>query len=224
MVKNRRTNVKHLPRSHDESWLQRSLPKRWLTASLAVDPSDPLMIMTMTMTKLMRQGRHYCSSPPLSLSLWVISVDLQCKTTEMPRLKSLTKEINLGKLSSFCSSPVSGELHAPINVTLATKNYAQFRSVSRSDPIRSKNAWSNIFFSSRFSFFSFQSSITDFLLSAILLALFFCFVLCPWNCHNEERFLVSGFCGHGIFKIMADFGCEDSDTDSGSDSEETRPI
>lgn len=207
MVKNRRTNVKHLPRSHDESWLQRSLPKRWLTASLAVDPSDPLMIMTMTMTKLMRQGRQL----PLSLSL---SVDLQCKTTEMPRLKSLTKEINLGKLSSFCSSPVSGELHAPINVTLATKNYAQFRSVSRSDPIQSKNALSNIFFSSFF-----LSSITDFLLSAILLALFF-FVLCPWNCHNEERFLVSGFCGHGIFRIMADFGCEDSDTDS----EETRPI
>lgn len=146
MVKNRRTNVKHLPRSHDESWLQRSLPKRWLTARLAVDPSDPLMIMTMTMTKLMRQGRQL----PLSLSL---CVDLQCKTTEMPRLKSLTKEINLGKLSSFCSSPVSGELHAPINVTLATKNYAQFRSVSRSDPIRSKNALSNIFFSSRFSFF-----------------------------------------------------------------------
>lgn len=215
MVKNRRTNVKHLPRSHDESWLQRSLPKRWLTARLAVDPSDPLMIMTMTMTKLMRQGRQL----PLSLSL---CVDLQCKTTEMPRLKSLTKEINLGKLSSFCSSPVSGELHAPINVTLATKNYAQFRSVSRSDPIRSKNAWSNIFFSSFF-----LSSITDFLLSAILLALFFFyffFVLCPWNCHNEERFLVSGFCGHGIFKIMADFGCEDSDTDSDSDSEETRPI
>lgn len=151
MVKNRRTNVKHLPRSHDESWLQRSLPKRWLTASLAVDPSDPLMIMTMTMTKLMRQG---CSSP--SLSLWVISVDLQCKTTEMPRLKSLTKEINLGKLSSFCSSPVSGELHAPINVTLATKNYAQFRSVSRSDPIRSKNALSNIFFSSFFSLFNYR--------------------------------------------------------------------
>lgn len=146
MVKNRRTNVKHLPRSHDESWLQRSLPKRWLTARLAVDPSDPLMIMTMTMTKLMRQGRQL----PLSLSL---CVDLQCKTTEMPWLKSLTKEINLGKLSSFCSSPVSGELHAPFNVTLATKNYAQFRSVSRSDPIRSKNAWSNIFFSSRFSFF-----------------------------------------------------------------------
>lgn len=72
----------------------------------------------------------------------------------MPRLKSLTKEINLGKLSSFCSSPVSGELHAPINVTLATKNYAQFRSVSRSDPIRSKNAWSNIFFSSFFSLFN----------------------------------------------------------------------
>lgn len=88
------------------------------------------------------------AAPPLSLS-----VDLQCKTTEMPWLKSLTKEINLGKLSSFCSSPVSGELHAPFNVTLATKNYAQFRSVSRSDPIRSKNAWSNIFFSSRFSFF-----------------------------------------------------------------------
>lgn len=87
----------------------------------------------------------------------------------MPRLKSLTKEINLGKLSSFCSSPVSGELHAPINVTLATKNYAQFRSVSRSDPIRSKNAWSNIFFSSFF-----QSSITDFLLSAILLLFFLC--------------------------------------------------
>lgn len=107
------------------------------------------------------------AAPPLSLS-----VDLQCKTTEMPRLKSLTKEINLGKLSSFCSSPVSGELHAPINVTLATKNYAQFRSVSRSDPIRSKNAWSNIFFSSFF-----LSSITDFLLSAILLALFF-FLCC----------------------------------------------
>lgn len=119
----------------------------------------------MTMTKLMRQGRQ------LSLSL-SLSVDLQCKTTEMPRLKSLTKEINLGKLSSFCSSPVSGELHAPINVTLATKNYAQFRSVSRSDPIRSKNAWSNIFFSSFF-----LSSITDFLLSAILLALFF-FLCC----------------------------------------------
>lgn len=163
MVKNRRTNVKHLPRSHDESWLQRSLPKRWLTASLAVDPSDPLMIMTMTMTKLMRQGRHYCSSPSLSLSLW----DLQCKTTEMPRLKSLTKEINLGKLSSFCSSPVSGELHAPINVTLATKNYAQFRSVSRSDPIQKclEQHFFQLFFS--------LSSITDFLLSAILLALFF---------------------------------------------------
>lgn len=214
MVKNRRTNVKHLPRSHDESWLQRSLPKRWLTASLAVDPSDPLMIMTMTMTKLMRQGRHYCSSPSLSLS-----VDLQCKTTEMPRLKSLTKEINLGKLSSFCSSPVSGELHAPINVTLATKNYAQFRSVSRSDPIRSKNALSNIFFSSFFSLFNHR-----FFTVCNFVGVVFFFVLCPWNCHNEERFLVSGFCGHGIFKIMADFGCEDSDTDSGSDSEETRPI
>lgn len=90
----------------------------------------------------------------------------------MPRLKSLTKEINLGKLSSFCSSPVSGELHAPINVTLATKNYAQFRSVSRSDPIRSKNAWSNIFFSSRFSFFfrfNLQSQI------------FYCLQFC-WRC------------------------------------------
>lgn len=88
------------------------------------------------------------------------------------------------------------------------------------DPIRSDPKMPGATF---FSALFFLSSITDFLLSAILLALFF-FVLCPRNCHNEERFLVSGFCGHGIFKIMADFGCEDSDTDSGSDSEETRPI
>lgn len=167
MVKNRRTNVKHLPRCHDESWLQRSLPKRWLTASLAVDPSDPPMIMTMTMTKRMRQGQHYCNSPPLSLSLSLseICVDLQCKTTEMPRLKSLTKEINLGKLSSFCSSPVSGELHALLNVSWRQKTMPSLglsvdpipSDPMRSDPIRKcvhKNALSNIFFSSRFCFFS----------------------------------------------------------------------
>lgn len=164
MVKNRRTNVKHLPRSHDESWLQRSLPKRWLTASLAVDPSDPLMIMTMTMTKLMRQGRQL----PLSLS-----VDLQCKTTEMPRLKSLTKEINLGKLSSFCSSPVSGELHAPINVTLATKNYAQFRSVSRSDPIRSDPKMPGATF--------FSALVSVFFRFNLQSQIFYCLQFC-WRC------------------------------------------
>lgn len=83
----------------------------------------------------------------------------------MPRLKSLTKEINLGKLSSFCSSPVSGELHAPINVTLATKNYAQFRSVSRSDPIQ--KCLEQHFF--QLVFFSLQSQI------------FYCLRFC-WRC------------------------------------------
>lgn len=57
----------------------------------------------------------------LPRSLPEICVDLQCKTTEMPRLKSLTKEINLGKLSSFCSSPVSGELHALLDVSWRQK-------------------------------------------------------------------------------------------------------
>lgn len=104
----------------------------------------------------------------------------------MPRLKSLTKEINLGKLSSFCSSPVSGELHAPINVTLATKNYAQFRSVSRSDPIRSKNAWSNIFSAL---FFSLQSQI------------FYCLQFC-WRCFFFIFFLC---CARETVTMKKDF-------------------
>lgn len=117
----------------------------------------------------MRQGQHYCNSPPLclslSLSLSEICVDLQCKTTEMPRLKSLTKEINLGKLSSFCSSPVSGELHALLNVSWRQKTMPSLglsvdpipSDLIQCDPIRKcvhKNALSNIFFSSRFCFFS----------------------------------------------------------------------
>lgn len=118
-------------------------------------------------------------SLPLCLSFSLsLRVDLQCKTTEMPRLKSLTKEINLGKLSSFCSSPVSGELHADLIPTreLATKNYAHFRSVSRSENAYTKMPWATFFPAQSFfscAFFSFFLLLqSDFLLSAILLLVF----------------------------------------------------
>lgn len=100
----------------------------------------------------------------------------------MPRLKSLTKEINLGKLSSFCSSPVSGELHALLNVSWRQKTMPSLglsvdpipSDTIQCDPIRKcvhKNALSNIFFQLSFLFFLFnlQSQI------------FYCLQFC-WRC------------------------------------------
>lgn len=90
----------------------------------------------------------------------------------MPRLKSLTKEINLGKLSSFCSSPVSGELHAPINVTRWRQKTMPSLGLSV-DPIRSDPKMPGATF--------FSALVSVFFRFNLQSQIFYCLQFC-WRC------------------------------------------